>query len=410
MISGKIVRRDAYMDKIKPLIGKPFIKVISGIRRSGKSSILKLLREEFAQMTDAAHIFYLNFDDFEFSHNMDAARLHSMVKDFIKDAQIHYIMLDEIQLVPEWERVVISLFESQPVDIYITGSNSKLLASELSTLLSGRFVGVVVYPLSFREYRAFKKATNGTLKENTHESLWDYIEAGGFPALHISDIDNDTALLAVKDIYASVLLRDTIQRFSIRNIGLLENLLNFIFENTENAVSAKSIAAYMKNQGRRLDTETVYNYLNALESAYIIQKVGRYDINGKELLNFYEKYYPTDVSLTYAAFGFDMKHIAGIIETLIFNELKRHDWNVYIGKSGSREIDFIGIKGDQKIYIQACYLLADNTATIEREFRPLFNIKDNFPKYVVSMDERWSRSLEGVQRIHLADFLLGDYV
>jgi predicted AAA+ superfamily ATPase len=304
---------------------------------------------------------------------------------------------------------VISLFESQPVDIYITGSNSKLLASELSTLLSGRFVGIVVYPLSFSEYRNFKITTGGTLKENTHEALWDYIEAGGFPALHISDIDKDSALLAVKDIYASVLLRDTIQRFSIRNIGLLDNLVNFIFENTGNPVSAKSITDYMKNQGRRFDTETVYNYLNALESAYIIQKVGRYDIKGKEMLNFYEKYYPTDISLTYAAFGFDMKHIAGIIKTLIFIELKRRDWNVYIGKLASREVDFIGIKGDQKIYIQACYLLSDDSVTIEREFRPLLNIPDNFPKYVVSMDDRWSRSIEGVRRVHLADFLLGDY-
>jgi predicted AAA+ superfamily ATPase len=294
--------------------------------------------------------------------------------------------------------------------MYITGSNSQLLSSELATFLAGRYVEITVRTLSFAEYLDFKKETLGNAVQNTQTAVWDYIELGGFPAVHTAHIDRETARLVVKDIYASVLLRDTIQRHKIRNIDVLERLIRFLFDNTGNLFSAKNITDYMKNQKRKIDVETIYNYINALESAFIIKKAPRYDIKGKELLNFREKYYPGDISLVYAALGFDINRIAGILETIIFTELERRGFTVYVGKINEQELDFTGIRGTEKIYIQTAYLLGDNRETIEREFRPLKNIGDNFPKYVITMDERWSDSVDGIRRLHLADFLLGTQI
>jgi predicted AAA+ superfamily ATPase len=394
------------MDQIRPLIGKPFIKIISGLRRSGKSTILRLLRQELAAIADDARTIYLNLEDFEFTSGFSAEALNGLVTGRIKDKKIHYILLDEIQVVPGWEWVVNSLFSSRLVDIYITGSNSRLLSSELATFLAGRYAEITVRPLSFAEYLDFKKETAGEPVKNIKDALWDYIELGGFPAVHIADLDKETARRVVKDIYASVLLRDTIQRCNIRNIDLLERLIRFLFDNTGNLFSAKSIADYMKNLKRKVDAETIYNYINALESAFIIKKAPRYDIKGKEFLSFREKYYPGDISLAYAALGFDMKRMAGILETIIFTELERRGFTVYVGKINEQEVDFTGIRGAEKIYIQAAYLLGDNRETIEREFGSLKEIGDSFPKYVVTMDERWSDSVDGIRRLHLADFLL----
>ncbi|MDR3285042.1 MAG: ATP-binding protein, partial [Treponema sp.] len=387
---------------------KPFIKIITGLRRSGKSTILRLLKEELSVRADEEHIVYLNLEDFEFTAGFDAAQLNALVMERITDKKTHYILLDEIQIVPGWERVVNSLFASKPVDIYITGSNSRLLSSELATLLAGRYVEILVRTLSFAEYLDFKKETTGEAPKNIHGAVWEYIERGGFPAVHIANIDRETARRVVKDIYASVLLRDTIQRYKIRNIDFLERLLRFLFDNTGNLFSAKSITDYIKNLKHTIDVETIYNYINALESAFIIKKAPRYDIKGKEFLNFREKYYPGDISLTYAALGFDLKRISGILETIIFTELERRGFSVYVGKLNEQEVDFVGLRGTEKIYVQAAYLLGDNRETIEREFGPLKRIDDNFPKYVVTLDERWSDSIDGIRWLHLADFLLGD--
>jgi predicted AAA+ superfamily ATPase len=400
------VKRDKYMEQIRPLIGKPFIKIISGLRRSGKSTILRLLKEKLSATTDEAHIIYLNLEDFEFTTGFNAKKLNTLVTKRIKDKKLHYILLDEIQIVPEWERVVNSLFATKPVDIYLTGSNSRLLSSELATFLAGRYVEIMVRPLSFAEYLDFKKETGGKAVENIKNAVWDYIELGGFPAVHSADIDRETARRVVNDIYASVLLRDTIQRYHIRNIDFLERLLRYLFDNTGNLFSAKNVTDYMKNLKRKVDVETIYNYINALESAFIVRKVPRYDIRGKELLNFREKYYPGDISLSYAALGFDLKRISGIIESIIFTELERRGFTVYVGKLNDQEVDFVGIRAGEKIYVQASYLLGDSKETIAREFGPLKKIDDNFPKYVISLDERWSDSVDGIRRLHLADFLL----
>jgi predicted AAA+ superfamily ATPase len=401
------IKRHLYLDQIRPLIGKPFIKVITGLRRSGKSTILRLLQKELSAAADKKHIVYLNLEDFEFSAGFNAEKLHALVTGRINDRKIHYILLDEIQVVDEWERVVNALFASKPVDLYITGSNSRLLSSELATYLAGRYVEIMVRPLSFTEYLDFKKKAAGKAVKDIKAAVWDYIELGGFPAVHIADLNRETARRVVQDIYDSVLLRDTIHRYNIRNIDLLERLIRFLFDNTGNLFSAKNIVDYMKNQKRKLDVETVYNYIDALESAFLIKKAPRYDIKGKEFLNFREKYYPGDISLTYAALGFDMKRIAGILESIIFTELERKGFTVCVGRINNQEVDFIGIKGSEKIYVQAAYLLGDNTETIEREFEPLKRIDDNFPKYVVTLDERWSNSVEGIRRLHLADFLAG---
>jgi len=412
-MNGNLFQRELYLNQIRPFIGKPFIKVITGLRRSGKSGILRLLSEYFAGRVDSRHVIYLDLENFE--DPLDASGLHDRVKAALQDDASYYLLLDEVQVIRGWERVVNSLFArwingaGRPVDIYVTGSNSHLLSSELATLLAGRYVEITVRPLSFNEYLDFNTA-RGLDVPPSAQAVWDYIERGGFPALHAMDMEQGTTRRAVQDIYASILLRDTIQRYKIRNIDLLERLVRFIFDNTGNLFSAKSITDYMRNQRRKVDEETIYNYIKALESAFLIKKVHRYDIRGKELLNFREKYYPGDISLTYAALGFDMKRISGIIETLIFTELERRGFSVYVGKLDEGEVDFVGVRNGEKVYVQAAYLLGDNPETLRREFSPLQAIRDNFPKYVVSLDERWSDSVEGIRRLHLADFLEGNYL
>jgi predicted AAA+ superfamily ATPase len=395
------------MKQLHGLMEKPFIKVLTGIRRSGKSSILHLLRKELSASVDPEHIIYFNLELMEGEGFSSAKALHDAVTARIKDEKTHYILLDEIQNLPEWERAVNSLFASKPVDIYITGSNSRLLSSELATLLAGRYVEIKVNTLSFREYLHFKENTGGP-KKNPPEAVWDYIRLGGFPAIHIADYDQASVESITKDIYASVLLRDTIQRHRIRNIDLLERIIRFLLDNTGRLFSARSIAAYVKHENRKADAETVYNYIHALESAFIIKKARVYDIQGKELLAFREKYYPGDISLIYAALGHDFKRISGIIESIIFTELERRGYAVYVGKLDNREIDFTGIRNADKIYVQAAYLLGDNQETIDREFGAFKGIQDNYPKYVVSLDERWADNIDGIKRLHLADFLLGE--
>ncbi|WP_026043561.1 ATP-binding protein [Treponema primitia] len=403
-----MIRRELYLEQLQGLIGKPFIKVLTGIRRSGKSSILALLKEELSISVGPGHIIYFNLEVIEGDGFPNAEALHTAIIDRIKDDKTYYIFLDEIQNLSGWERVVNSLFASKPVDIYITGSNSRLLSSELATLLAGRYVEIPIRTLSFREYLQFK-AQFGDGEKDPPKAVWDYIKLGGFPALHIAEYDDASVESIIKDIYASVLLRDTIQRHHIRNIDLLERIIRFLLDNTGNLFSARTITAYMKHENRKADVETVYNYIHALESAFIIKKAPVYDIRGRGHLAFREKYYPGDISLIYAALDHNFNRISGILESIIFTELERRGYDVYVGKLDNREIDFIGIRGAEKIYVQAVYLLGDNKETIDREFGAFKGIQDNYPKYVVSLDERWSDNIAGIRRLHLADFLLGPY-
>ncbi|NCP84124.1 MAG: ATP-binding protein [Bacteroidetes bacterium] len=402
-----MITRTTYLDKITPFINKPLIKVISGIRRSGKSTLLKLIRNKLIEEGNLENqILYINFESFVFSDITNAKQLYNWVLEQKHPSLRTYILLDEIQEILDWEKAVNSFMVDFDVDIYLTGSNSHLLSSELSTYLTGRYIEIPIYPLSYKEFIEFNEALHLSIpKEDT---LNYYIRMGGFPIIHLMRNDQESAYKIIRDIYSSVILRDTIQRFGIRDVELLERVIKYAFSNIGNTFSGKNVADYFKSQQRKLDINTVYNYLNALESAFILYRVPRYDIKGKELLKTQEKFYLSDVSLLYATMGYKDRLIGGVLENLIFLELKRRDYSVSIGKFDQTEIDFIGEKDGLKIYIQVAYQLKEEQ-TIQREFSNLSQIKDHYPKYVISMDSFWKDNIEGIKHVYLSDFLLADY-
>jgi len=401
-----VIKRNQYLNQILDFIDKPIIKVITGIRRSGKSVILKMLKEELLlRQISTDQIIYLNFDSFEFSDIDRADKLYHYVKERIKENKRYYILLDEIQEVNSWEKAVNSFMVDFNSDIYITGSNSRLLSSELATYLAGRFVEINLYTLSFSEYLIFKTTRTGNSEINTRLEFNTFLRMGGFPVLHIADYPPDTVYKVVYDIYSSAILRDTIQRNNIRDVELLERVVKFVFDNVGNKFSAKNVADYFKSQQRKIDLNTVYNYLSSLQSAFIIDRIPRYDIKGKEILKTYEKYYVGDQAIIYAIMGYKDRLISGVLENIVMLELKRRGYKVFVGKWGEREIDFVAEKSEAKIYIQVTFKM-EGQSTIDREFAPLLEIRDNHPKFVVSMDELWRENIEGIKHVHIADFLL----
>jgi predicted AAA+ superfamily ATPase len=402
-----MILRPSYTKQLLAFKDKPFVKVINGLRRSGKSSILKMLQNDLViNGVLKENIIYINFESFNYAHITNALELYNYVKERINKKEKTYLFLDEIQEIKEWEKAINSFLVDFDTDIYITGSNSKLLSSELSSYLTGRYIAFHVQTLSFQEYLAFYKSFHHKEIE-LYEGFENYRRFGGFPALHIAEYDEDSAYKIVYDIYSSAILRDTVQRFNIRDIELLERVVKYLFDNVGNSFSAKKIADYFKSQQRKIDLNTVYNYLSALESAFIVYRIPRYDVKGKEILKTQEKYYLGDIALQYAVMGYRDRFIAGILENIVLLELKRRGYQVFVGKFGVKEIDFIAEKGNSKLYIQVTYLLAEKS-TVEREFSSLIEIKDNYPKYVVSMDRNWSDNLGGIQHKHIADFLLLD--
>jgi uncharacterized protein len=402
-----MLARETYQQQLENFITRPFIKIITGIRRSGKSSVLLLFRERLLQKGILPkQMIHINFESFVYSDIRTSIQLYNTIASQIQTGKKNYILLDEIQEIKEWEKCVNALSVDFDVDIYLTGSNSHLLSSELATYLAGRYVEIPVYTLSFGEYLQFRLAY-GEIQPKHRDSFIHYLRLGGFPAIHTGPYSEETAWKIVYDIYSSVLLRDTVQRYSIRDVELLERVVRYAMDNLGNTFSGKNIADFFKSQQRKIDLNTVYNYLNALEGAFILYRVPRYDLKGKEILKTQEKFYLSDISLLYATLGYNDRRISGVLENLVFLELKRRGYAVYVGKWDVKEIDFVAEKQGLKIYIQVAFKL-ENTATIEREFSTLLAIKDQFPKYVVTMDEFWKDSMEGVEHWHIADFLLSD--
>jgi len=364
-----------------------------------------LLREVLiVRGVEEDNIVYINFESFEHSEINSAAKLYNFIKTKIVNSQRYYILLDEIQEVASWEKAVNSFLVDFNSDVYVTGSNSHLLSSELATYLAGRYIEIQVYALSFSEYLLFKLRRTEVEPFNFYREFDFFLRRGGFPALHTAEYTDETAYKIVYDIYSSAILRDTVQRHNIRDVELLERVVKYVFDNVGNKFSAKNVSDYFKSQFRKIDLNTVYNYLTALEGAFIIYRIPRYDVKGKEILKTQEKYFVGDPSLLYAVMGFKDRLISGVLENIVMLELKRRGYRVFVGKQDQREIDFVAEKGTKKIYIQVAYKMTD-TSTIDREFAPLLEIKDNYPKYVVSMDKNWQDNIDGVQHIHIADFL-----
>lgn len=404
----KVLPRPIYLGRLLNYIDKPQIKILTGIRRSGKSSVLMMIRDELlSRGVEADHIIHLNLESLLNTQLQEAEALYKHIQRQITKSDRYYILLDEIQEVKGWEKAVNSFLVDFNVDLYLTGSNSHLLSSELATYLAGRYVEIPIYTLSFAEFLQFRKHYLSENPENIRAAFIHYLRMGGFPVIHTTNYSEETAYQVIYDIYSSVILRDTVQRHKIRDVELLERVVKYIFDNVGNSFSGKNVADYFKSQQRKIDLNTVYNYLYALEGAFITYRIPRYDVKGKELLKTQEKFFVSDPSIIYSVMGYRDQMIAGILENMVMLELKRRDFRVYVGKLDNKEIDFIAEKAGEKIYIQVTYKL-ESERTVAREFNPLLAIKDHYPKYVVTMDEVWRESIEGVKHIHIADFLLAD--
>ena len=397
--------RSHYIDEITGFIDKPQVKVLTGVRRAGKSCLLKQVKRILIEKgISEACIIELNFESLSLADYTNVRDFYTLIQDQIKPNQKYYLLLDEIQEVEEWEKAISSFLVDFDTDIYITGSNAHLLSSELATYLTGRYVEIPVFTLSYAEFLDFRKHYFSD-SESLEDPFLHYLRMGGFPVIHTAGYTPGTAYKVIFDIYSSVILRDTIQRHNIRDIELLERIVKFAFDNIGNTFSGKNIADFFKSQQRKVDVNTVYNYLLALEGAFVLHRVSRYDIRGKEILKTLEKFYVSDVSLIYATMGYKDQMISGLLENIVFLELKRRGYKVFTGKFGQREIDFVAEKQGEKVYVQVAYKLESNE-TVEREFLNLASIKDQYPKYVVSMDTFWKENVEGVKHCYITDFLL----
>lgn len=397
--------RILYLNKISPFINKPVIKVITGMRRVGKSYFIRQLIEKLKnQNVQPKQILSINKELFEFDSIKNYCDLHTFVDN--KFSNVHgqkYLFLDEVQEIEAWEKSIASLFAAGDIDIYITGSNAHLLSSDLATLISGRYIEFPIYSLSFLEFMQFR----GDKKEDPSKEFLKYLKFGGFPAIHHFDLDEELVFQYISSLYSTIVLKDIIKRNNIRNVQLLENITKYAFDNIGNIFSAKKVSDYMKSQKLQIGIETVQNYLSYLMATFMLYKVPRYDIKGKRLLEIHEKYYLGNIGLRHALLGFREADKSAILENLVFLELKRRGYRVYVGKFGDKEVDFIAEKEKEKIYLQVAYLLS-TPEVITREFSVLQQIKNNYPKYVISFDTVFGEDFEGIKRINIIDFLLSN--
>ena len=395
-----MINRPDYIEKISKFIDVPIIKILAGIRRCGKSTIFEMIQNELlARGIKKEQMIVRNYTDVELS-GLTANEMLADVKKDITTKDKYYLFLDELQEIDGWEKVVNQLMEQGNIDIYVTGSNSKLMSSEIATYLSGRYVSIPVYTLSFEEYLSFMRPSELTAQQ----LLENYIKMGGFPLIAANKLDTQSAYQIVQDIYKAIVTNDIIRRHRISKQDLFDRVVKFILDNMGKTFSANSIVKFLRSEHRKISVETIYNYLKWLEQAFIIHKCQRYDVIGKSILKTQEKYYLGDVSLKYGLMGYNNTMLPAIIDNIVYLELRRRGYEVFIGKNQTQEIDFIAQKQDDKVYVQVCVNLPPEST---RETDNLLAIKDNYPKYVVTLDNLAVGNVNGVQIVHLSDFLLG---
>ena len=397
-----MIIRQHYLNMLKIYRDVPLVKILAGIRRCGKSTILEMLRDDLLKSGIAAdHIISMRYTSEDYDDGMTDKDMYQIIRERMTGDGRYYLLLDEVQEIAGWEKAVNSLLENADTDIYVTGSNSKLMASEISTYLTGRYVSIPVYTLSFSEYLEFKKSDSRPQKELLNE----YLRMGGFPIVALGNFDERSSYQIVEGIYNSVINNDITKRHHVTNFDLFNRVVKYIVENVGKTFSANAIAKFLKSEGRSLSVEAVYNYLNWLEKAFVIYRCQRYDLQGKSVLKTQEKFYLADASLKYCMMGFNPKSLAVMLENIVYFELRRRGYEVYIGKNETKEIDFVAVRRDERIYVQVCRSLPEES---DRETANLLEIKDHYPKYVVTLDEFASGNINGVKIVHLADFLLKD--
>lgn len=401
-----MIKREYYMKKIIPFIDKDVVKVLTGIRRSGKSVMLKLIMEELKNRgVKNEQLININFENLKNRNYRNYEKLYEYILSKTdKRYKNYYIFLDEIQEVEEWERGInsIRVDEDYNFDVYITGSNAKLLSGELSTYLAGRYVEFIIYPFSFQEF--LEIIGRQEEKISKREAFQKYLRIGGMPFLHNLNFDYEAGTQYLQDIYASIILKDITRRNSIRDTDLLERIINYLIMNIGNTFSATSISKFFKSENIKVATETVLNYIKACEESFLLYKVPRNDLVGKKVLNVNEKYYIADHGIREAILESNQRDINQTLENIVYVEMIRRGYNVKIGKMNNLEIDFVCTKNKETLYIQVSYLLASDE-TIKREFSVLENLQDNYPKYVLSMDE-YDMSEKGIRHMNIIDFLL----
>ncbi|MDB7085550.1 ATP-binding protein [Erysipelatoclostridium ramosum] len=399
-----MIYRAMYVDKIMAYADTPFVKILTGVRRCGKSTILKMIMQELETKRNVLpeRIVSYRFDSMEYG-DMTAKQMFIELKKRISKDGRTYFFLDEMQEIKGWEKVVNSLASDYDVDIYITGSNSRIMSSEISTYLTGRYVSFRIYTLSFTEYLLFKSSYAEV--DETKKELVNFVRLGGFPATHLQKYTQDEVYTIVRDIYNSTIFSDIVKRNQVRKIDQLERVVKYTFNNVGNTFSAKSISDYLKSEKRKLDNETVYSYLEKLEKAYLLHRCSRYDLRGKEILKTQEKFYLADTSLRYSVLGYNSDTVASSLENVVYLELCRRGYDVQIGKTPDGEIDFVATKQNNKLYVQVTQE-KKSEKTEKREYERLLEIRDNYPKYVLTTDDFSGGNYLGIKTMHIADFLL----
>lgn len=399
-----MISRELYLKKIRPFMDKDIVKVMTGIRRCGKSVMLKLIQRELEEKgISREQILTINFESRMLPCGKNTDAVFQYVREFAEKTKKRiYLFFDEIQDLAQWEELVNALQIDFDVDIYITGSNAKLLSGELSTYLGGRYVEIRIYPFSYGEILEILRL------ESSPEVFLQYLTYGGMPFIYQNRIDNEMALLYLEDVFDSIILKDITQRNQVRDVGIFKTILLYLVAGVGTTFSASSIQKYLKSEKRGISAETLYNYLEYCKDACILHMVPRSDIIGKKLLQFQEKPYLTDHGFREAVYGNNQRDIQQILENIVYMELIRRGYTVSIGKNSQMEVDFVAERGSGRFYVQVAYLLADDT-TIKREFGALESIPDNFPKYVVTMDEI-NQSRNGIKHVNIRKFLLmADY-
>ena len=397
-----MIKREAYMTQIRPFMDQDIVKVLTGIRRCGKSVMLQLIREELlARGIRKEQIELINFESRAAAYVQDVDASYAHIKQLADTGPGKlYLLLDEIQELDGWETMINSCMIDFDVDIYITGSNAKMLSGELATYLAGRYVGFTIYPFSFQE------VLQALGDVPPQEAFRLYLQRGGMPFLYQFPMDEQNVRQYLDDIYSSIILKDIAQRNKIRDLELLKRVLQYFISNIGNPFSASTITRYLKNEKRKISNETLYNYIDYCKTACLLHLVPREDISGKQLLQFQEKIYLTDHGFREALLGTNLRDINQVLENIVYLELLRSGYTVTVGRLGRSEVDLVAKQGKDTLYIQVSYLLASED-TVQREFSVLEKIPDNYPKYVVTMDEI-DRGRNGIKHVHIRDFLLMD--
>jgi predicted AAA+ superfamily ATPase len=394
----KYIPRPLYFNKIEPFIGSGLIKVLTGQRRVGKSYVLLQVMDAIRKRDPEAVIISINKEDYRF----DAIKNHTHLMEYLKEHRSgngnHYLFIDEVQDIAGFEVALRSLLSVEDWDIYITGSNATLLSGELATYLSGRYIQIPVHALSYNEFLQFHQLPGST------ETLMKYIRWGGMP--HLIHLPKEDAVIFeyLKNIHNTIVLRDIVERFSVRNVRFLQDLIHYLADITGSVLSAKRISDYLKSQRINLSPKLVLEYLSYLESVYLIDRVKRSEIEGRKIFEIGEKFYFEDIGMRHAIVPFQQKDIGKVLENLVYHQLVANSYQVFVGKHGDKEIDFVAVKKDSKMYIQVAYLIADEK-THEREFGNLLSIPDNCRKMVVSMDETATGNYKGIEHVSIQNFL-----